>query len=61
MGKKIYDNEFKQTLVSLLESGKTALELSKEYKVSLASINRWKRQYSKVKGTLIEAPESVLK
>ena len=61
MGKKIYDNEFKQTLVSLLESGKTALELSKEYKVSLASINRWKRQYSKVKGVLIETPESVLK
>ena len=61
MGKKIYDNEFKQTLVSLLESGKTALELSKEYKVSLASINRWKRQYSKVKGILIETPESVLK
>lgn len=61
MGKKIYDTEFKQTLVSLLESGKTVLELSKEYGVSLASINRWKRQYSKVKGISVETPATILK
>ena len=47
MGKIIYDNEFKQTIVSLLETGKSASDLSTEYSVSLASINRWKRQYSK--------------
>ena len=49
MGKKIYDQEFKETLVSLLDTGKTVLELSTEYGVSLASINRWKNQSSKTK------------
>ena len=63
MGKIIYDNEFKQTIVSLLESGKTASDLSTEYSVSLASINRWKRQYSKEKSNSIseENTESTLK
>jgi|SaaInl6LU_22_DNA_1037377.scaffolds.fasta_scaffold42610_2 transposase len=61
MGKKIYDTEFKQTIVSLLESGKTVLDLSVEYGVSLASINRWKKQYSKVKGLTPEKPEFILK
>lgn len=61
MGKKIYDQEFKETLVSLLDTGKTVLELSKEYGVSLASINRWKNQYSKTKSTTTEKSESILK
>jgi len=61
MGKKIYDQEFKETLVSLLDTGKTVLELSTEYGVSLASINRWKNQYSKTKSTITEKSESILK
>ena len=61
MGKKIYDQEFKETLVSLLDTGKTVLELSTEYGVSLASINRWKNQYSKTKSTITETSESILK
>ena len=61
MCKKIYDQEFKETLVSLLDTGKTVLELSTEYGVSLASINRWKNQYSKTKSTITEKSESILK
>lgn len=61
MGKKIYDQEFKETLVSLLDTGKTVLELSTAYGVSLASINRWKNQYSKTKSTITETSESILK
>lgn len=57
MGKIIYDEEFKKTIVSLLNSGKTVLELSTEYTVSLASINRWKKQYSKDKNTGFSAEE----
>ena len=51
MGKITYDIEFKKTLVSLLESGKSASDLSMEYSVSLASINRWRTQFSKEKNT----------
>ena len=61
MCKKIYDQKFKETLVSLLDTGKTVLELSTEYGVSLASINRWKNQYSKTKSTITEKSESILK
>ena len=49
MGKIIYDKEFKKTIVSLLESGKSVSELSTEYSVSLASINRWRTEFSKDK------------
>lgn len=45
MTKKVYNPEFKQTLVSLYESGKTVSELCKEFGVSTASVNRWKHEY----------------
>ena len=45
MGKKLYNEEFKKTIVDLLESGKTPQDLLKEYGVSLASINRWKKEF----------------
>ena len=45
----------------MLESGKTVSDLSKEYAVSLASIKRWKKQYSKVKGTASEQPDMDLR
>lgn len=63
MGKIIYDDEFKKTLVSLLDSGKSVSDLSTEYSVSLASINRWRTQFSKEKhtGSPKENLESVLK
>ena len=50
MSKKSYDQEFKSTIVELLNTGKTVKSLSEEYGVSAASINRWKRA-SKTKGT----------
>ena len=41
MGRIIYEVEFKKTLVELLNTGKSVKELSKEFGVSIASINRW--------------------
>lgn len=55
MTKKVYTTEFKQTLVSLYESGKTVSELSEEFEVSLASINRWKRLYGSTSSTSVSA------
>ena len=46
MTKKVYDSEFKQTIVSLYDTGKTVAELCSEYTVSPASVNRWKKQFS---------------
>ncbi len=45
MTKKVYNTEFKQTIVSLYESGKTVSELCKEFGISTASVNRWKLEY----------------
>src|SRR5690606_13190813 len=41
MGRLIYDQNFKKTLVELLNSGKPVKELTKEFGVSQASIHRW--------------------
>ena len=63
MEQKLYDKEFKKTIISLLDSGKSTSALSTEYCVSLSSINRWRRQYSKEKdtGSLSEDEEFNLK
>jgi transposase len=45
MGKK-YDNDFKVMVVELLQSGRTAAELSDEYGVNIGVIRRWKREYA---------------
>jgi transposase len=45
MGKK-YDNDFKVMVVELLQSGRTAAELSDEYGVNSGVIRRWKREYA---------------
>lgn len=50
MTKKKYDQEFKTTIVELLNTGKTVKSLSEEYGVSEASINRWKKDL-KTRGT----------
>ena len=44
-----YDEDFKKSLVSLYQNGKTQTQLSKEYGVSLSAIGHWIRQYSEVK------------
>ena len=49
MQTKKYDEDFKKSIVTLFENGKTQSELSREYGVSLSAISRWVRLYSKVK------------
>jgi len=49
MNPKKYDEDFKKTIVTLHENGKSQSELSREYGVSLSAISRWVRLYSTVK------------
>ncbi|GAK32080.1 transposase [Weissella oryzae SG25] len=44
-----YDDEFKQNLVNLHNSGKTLAQLTKEYGVSSSALSKWVRQFSEVK------------
>ena len=46
---KRYDEEFKQSLVNLYQTGKTQTELCKDYGVSHTALARWIKQYSQVK------------
>ena len=46
---KRYDEEFKQSLVNLYQTGKTQTELCKDYEVSHTALARWIKQYSQVK------------
>lgn len=48
-GFKRYDEEFKQSLVNLYQTGKTQTELCKDYGVSYTALARWIKQYSQVK------------
>lgn len=49
MPPKKYDEDFKKTIVTLYESGKSQSELSREYGVSLSAIGNRIRRYSTVK------------
>ena len=44
-----YSDEFKKQIVELYNSGQPALELSREYGVTTATIYNWVKQYSPVK------------
>ena len=44
-----YDEEFKKSIVSLYQNGKTQSELSREYGVSVSAIYSWTKAYSEVK------------
>ena len=46
---KNYDEEFKNTIISLYESGKGISELSREYGVSKSTIAGWIPKYKKIK------------
>jgi len=50
MEKKNYENDFKVMLVELLESGRTAKELSEEYNINSGIIRRWKREFKAKSG-----------
>ncbi len=46
-----YSDEFKKQIVDLYNSGQSALELSREYGVTTATIYYWLKQHSPVKVT----------
>ena len=41
-----YDEDFKRSLVSLHQNGKTQTQLCKEYGVSKSHLGKWIKQYS---------------
>lgn len=47
-GYKKYDEEFKKSLVTLHQGGKTQTSLCQEYGVSFTALSRWVKQYSEV-------------
>ena len=44
-----YTEEFKKTIVSLYQSGKTYSQIQKEYGVSSSALSNWVRKYSQVR------------
>ncbi len=44
-----YDDEFKKSLVSMYQNGKTQTQLAREYGVSLSALSRWIKLFSEVK------------
>ena len=58
--KSKYDDEFKKSLVSMHQNGKTQSELAREYGVSLSALSRWVKLFSEVKiddNTIITAKQ----
>lgn len=45
---KRYDEDFKKSLVSLHQNGKSQSQLAKEYGVSQTALSKWIKQYSTV-------------
>lgn len=43
-----YDEDFKKSLVSLYQNGKSQSQLCKEYGVSKSALSKWIKQYSSV-------------
>jgi transposase len=55
-----YEEEFKKTIVSLHQNGKSQTELSREYGVSISAVGKWVKSYAEVKmedDTIITAKE----
>ena len=44
MAKK-YENDFKETIVELLKSGRKVKEVSEEYNLNDSMLRRWRREY----------------
>ena len=51
MGNNIpkYDDEFKKSLVSMYQNGKSQSQIAREYGVSLSALGRWIKLFSEVK------------
>ena len=48
MNHKQYDDDFKKSILTLVQNGKTQIQVSKEYGISLSAISRWVKLYSTV-------------
>ena len=46
MGRTVYDQGFKRTILELLNTGKSVKELTTEFGASQASIHRWSKEFS---------------
>lgn len=44
-----YEEDFKKSLVSLYQNGKSQTQLTKEYGVSMSALAKWIKAYSEVK------------
>jgi len=44
-----YDDEFKKSLITMHQNGKSLTQLSREYGVSLSALSRWDKLFSEVK------------
>jgi len=44
-----YDEDFKKSIVSLHQSGKSLSELSREYGASVSTMSKWVKTYAKIK------------
>ncbi len=44
-----YSEDFKKTIVTLYESGKTYADIKKEYGISSSTLSGWVKKYSQVK------------
>ena len=54
---KVYDNDFKVTMVELLKSGKKEKELCQEYNLCDGVIRRWRREYESKSGDFSKKKE----
>ena len=45
---KVYDEEFKKTIVNLCESGKKKSDLTREYGISYTNISDWIKKYGTI-------------
>lgn len=52
-----FDNEFKTTIVELLQAGKSVRELCEEYTLQDGTIRRWRREYDQKNGDLTKKRE----
>ncbi len=47
-GYQRYDEEFKKSIVSLYNNGKSQLKLSEEYGVAVSTISKWIKRYTEI-------------
>jgi len=55
-----YDEDFKKSIVSLFNNGKSQSDLSREYGVSVSAVGKWVKAYAEVKmddNTIITAKQ----